>query len=197
RQYRSGETIPLRVDELLRVVAGVVAHRVWHEDGAEGLVGLWGPGHLLAGHPDDACYLSIRAHTEAVVEVSRAASQDWRPAGDTLERLLERIRCLEAWSAMQSRQNMEQRLLGVLTLLAEQFGEERAEGTVIDVRVTHAQLAAAIGANRATVTRLLGPLRRRGRISTIAAENGERFCLPRWRGAAGNGEPPLARTRPL
>ncbi|MEM9553518.1 MAG: Crp/Fnr family transcriptional regulator [Acidobacteriota bacterium] len=169
----AGDAIPLRADETLRVVSGVVAQIVWHEDGSEGLIGLWGPGHLLAGHPEDECGLALRAHTDAEVEIDRLGR-----GGDEGERLLERVRHLEAWSSVQSRQNMQQRLLGVLTLLAEQFGSECADGTLIDVRITHAQLAAAIGANRATVTRLLGPLRRRGEVLTVHAQVGERFCLP-------------------
>ena len=77
------------------------------------------------------------------------------------------------------------RLLGVLALLAEQFGEACSEGTLIDVRITHAQLAAAIGATRATVTRLLGPLRRNGLVLTVQSAAGERFCLPQWQGGHG------------
>lgn len=172
--YRAGDTIDLRADETLRVIEGVVAQVAWHEDGTEGLVGLWGPEHLLTGHPEDACFLSFRAQTEAWVEIDPLT-----PDGDAFERLLERTRRLEAWSSVQSRQSMQQRLLGVLALLAEQFGEPCVEGTRIDVRITHAQLASAIGATRATVTRLLGPLRRRGLVQTVTVDEGERFCLPR------------------
>ncbi|MDA8015996.1 MAG: Crp/Fnr family transcriptional regulator [Thermoanaerobaculia bacterium] len=175
RHYRSGEAIPLRVDEMLSIVDGIVAQVVWHEDGGEGLVGLWGVGHLFSGHPEDDFAVTLRAHTDVVVEI------DLLDAGvDAFERLLARVRHLEAWSSVQSRQNMQQRLLGVLSLLAEQFGEACSEGTLIDVRITHAQLAAAIGATRATVTRLLGPMRRKGLVSTVQSAAGERFCLPQW-----------------
>lgn len=171
--YRAGDTIDLRADEMLRITEGVVAQVVWHEDGNEGLVGLWGTGHLLSGHPEDACCLALRAQSDVWVEIEPLSA-----AGDAFERLLERTRRLEAWSSVQSRQSMEQRLLGVLGLLAEQFGTPVAEGTLIDVRITHAQLAAAIGAGRATVTRLLGPLRRRNQVQTVTVDEGERLCLP-------------------
>ena len=180
RHYRAGETIPLRVDEMLCIIDGVLAQVAWHEDGAEGLVGLWGAGHLLSGHPEDDCGVALRAHTDAVVEVDRLSAD-----GDAFERLLVRVRRLEAWSSVQSRQSMQQRLLGVLALLAAQFGEACSEGTLIDVRITHAQLAAAIGATRATVTRLLGPLRRNGLVLTVQSAAGERFCLPQWQGGHG------------
>ncbi len=180
RHYRAGDAIPLSADEMLGVIDGVVAQVVWHEDGGEGLVGLWGTGHLLSGHPEDDFGVALRAHTDAVVEVDRLGA-----GVDTFERLLARVRRLEAWSSVHSRQNMQQRLLGVLALLAEQFGEACSEGTLIDVRITHAQLAAAIGATRATVTRLLGPLRRSGLVLTVQSAAGERFCLPQWRSGHG------------
>ncbi|MEO1369321.1 MAG: Crp/Fnr family transcriptional regulator, partial [Acidobacteriota bacterium] len=177
RSYRAGETIPLSVWEVLAVKEGVVAQITWHGDGGEGLVGLWGPGHLLTGHPADACGLALRAHSDAVVDLVRLDALE-RGGAASIESLLARVRGLEAWSSVQSRQNMQERLLGILTLLAEQFGVARAQGTLIDVRITHAQLAAAIGATRATVTRLLGPLRRQGLVLTVTSSEGERFCLP-------------------
>ncbi len=180
RHYRAGEAIPLRVDEMLDIIDGVVAQVVWHEDGAEGLIGLWGAGHLLSGHPEDDCGVGLRAHTDAVVEVDRLSA-----GSDAFERMLARIRQLEAWSSAQSRQSMQERLLGVLALLAEQFGEACSEGTLIDVRITHAQLATAIGATRATVTRLLGSMRRNGLVLTVPSAAGERFCLTQWQGGHG------------
>ncbi len=179
QQHRAGDVIPLRLGEMLRVLEGVVAQVAWHEEGSEGLVGLWGPDHLLTGHPEDACGLAFRAHTDAVVEIGRPVQ-----TRVTFESLLERVRRHEAWSSVQSRQNMQERLLGILALLAEQFGNPCTEGIRIDLRITHAQLAAAIGATRATVTRLLGPLKRRGQVLMVATEQGERLCLPHAAGKA-------------
>lgn len=172
--YRGGDPINLRPDEMMRIVDGVVAQIVWREDGSEGLVGLWGPGHLLCGHPEDACCLELRAQTDIRADVAPLSSE-----GDAFEKLLERTRRLEAWSSVQSRHSMQQRLSGVLGLLAEQFGTPCSEGTRIDVRMTHAQLASAIGATRATVTRLLGSLRREDLLRTVTFDGGERYCLPK------------------
>ena len=78
---------------------------------------------------------------------------------------------------MQSRPSVEQRLLGILHWIAEQFGRPDVDGTLIEIRVTHAQLAAAIGATRATVTRVLGTLRRRRVVATKSTPDGERLLL--------------------
>ena len=53
--YRTGERTLLDPESALEVLEGVVALTVIHEDGAEVLLGLYGPGQVLAGHPEDAC----------------------------------------------------------------------------------------------------------------------------------------------
>lgn len=178
RRFRPGDAIALAEDELLLVSEGVVAQFALHEDGVESLLGLWGPDQILSGHPEDACCLSLRAHTAVTVEIGRWSELSRRR--EVIERLWQRLLRLEAWSSMQSRQNIELRLLGILSLLAEQFGRPHAEGILVDVKVTHAQLAAAIGATRATVTRVLGVLRRRGALHNVGRGGGERFCLAGW-----------------
>jgi hypothetical protein len=175
--YAAGSPIPLQDDSVLTVVQGVIAQYALHEDGAEVLLGLWGAGEHVPGHPSDACCLEIRAHTEATVRL-----RSWREARadpDLVAGFRRRLCRMEAWSSMQARPSMEQRLSGILSLLAEQFGVPDGPGTRIELRLTHVQLASAIGANRATVTRLLGSLRRRGEVSTVGCHAQERFL---WRG---------------
>jgi hypothetical protein len=62
-------------------------------------------------------------------------------------------------------------------LLAEQFGRPHPQGSLVNVRLTHAQLATAVGATRGTVTRTLNDLRAREALSVVATPEGERFCL--------------------
>lgn len=84
---------------------------------------------------------------------------------------------MEAWAAMQARPHLDQRIMGLLALLAEQFGEAHASGHLVNVRITHAQLAAAVGATRTTITRTLGNLRTRGELVQVGKGEAERFCL--------------------
>jgi CRP-like cAMP-binding protein len=178
RRYRTGERIFLDADSTLEVEAGVVALTVIDDDGAEALLGLYGPGQVLAGHPEDTCCIELRAHAEARVRILPWPESVELPA--FAERLRERLWHMEAWAAMQARPQIEQRLLGILSLLAEQFGRVTPEGTVIDVRITHAQLAAAVGATRATVSRWVGLLRRRGSLAVTGSGGGKRYRLPHW-----------------
>jgi CRP-like cAMP-binding protein len=175
RHYRAGDAVLLHADEILEIEAGVLAQVALHRDGKDVLLGLFGPGHLVLGHPDDECALHLTAQSNLTVRVRAwsEASRDPR----VIERLATRVRQMEAWAAMQARPYLDQRLLGILNLLAEQFGVAHPHGTLINVRVTHAQLASAIGATRTTVTRLLGDLRTRGLLTNATLTDGERFCL--------------------
>jgi CRP-like cAMP-binding protein len=184
RRYGRDTTIGLERDAVLEVREGVVALSVIHPDGTEVLLGLYGPGQILIGHPEDSCFLHLIAHTEVTATV-RPWAEAARGAAFP-EQLLARLRAMEAWSAMQARQGVEQRVLGVLSLLAEQFGVRRGAWTTIEIRITHAQLAAAVGAGRTTVTRILGDLRARGLLASTGAGAGERFQVREW-GRANHG----------
>ncbi len=176
RRYKAGEEIPLGPDSVLEVVSGVVALTVLHEDGAEVLLGLFGSGQMLAGHPREALCLQLHALAETTVWVQPWAKAVLQP-GFT-DRLRDQLWRLESWAAMQARPSLEQRLLGLLSLLAGQFGRPTSQGVRIEVGITHHQLAQAVGATRSTVTRLLGRLRRRGLLIAVRHGRGERYCLP-------------------
>lgn len=175
RRYLRGTLIPTMPEQLLQIQAGIVAQMVIHTDGTEVLLGLHGAGQLLIPHPADSCFLHLQAQTEVlIVPISWQEACQWP---DLPEKLRARLWQQEAWAAMQARPAYEDRLLGILSLLAEQFGIATDDGILVDLRITHQQLAGAIGATRSTVTRLLSTLRRRNLLTTIGAGSQERFCL--------------------
>jgi len=175
RHYRRGQIILFDDDVLLEVKRGVIRLTVVHEDGAEVLLGIHGPGEVCVAHANDGCNVQLIAHTAATVVVRRWDAP--AAANPLAERLRERVLQLEAWAAMQARPYLDQKLVGILSLLAGQFGRPHPLGTIIDLRITHAELASAVGASRPTVTRLLGELRGRGLLTWLGKGAGERICL--------------------
>ncbi|MGH8885563.1 MAG: Crp/Fnr family transcriptional regulator [Egibacteraceae bacterium] len=174
RKLRRGTRIILSEDAVLDVKEGVVASAVLFEDGTEVLLGLFGSGQTVLGRADKHP-IEIIAQTDATV-----ALRTWEDAirqPGFYGHLRERLRKVELWGAIQGQRHLDQRLLGTLSLLAEQFGIQEDKHIRIDIRITHAQLASAIGATRATVTRLLGELRRRGLLQCGGTGNEERFYL--------------------
>jgi hypothetical protein len=59
---------------------------------------------------------------------------------------------------------VEDRLLGMLWLLAESWGKVTSAGTVLPLHFTHESLGAMVGARRPTVTLALGELADRGAV---------------------------------
>jgi hypothetical protein len=175
RHIRRGDPVFLEPDSVLIIHEGVLATMMIHGDGAEVLLGLTGAGQILVAHPDDECFIQVLAHTPAVVSF-----QSWVQAAvepGFAEKLRARLQRMEAWAAMQARPYLDQRVLGILSLLAEQFGVLHPDGTLIDLRLTHAQLATTVGATRTTITRVLGELRAAGKLSSDGIGQGERFIL--------------------
>jgi hypothetical protein len=163
---------------VLEVQQGIIAQTMVHQDGTEVLLGLCGPKHLVVPHPADTCYIQLISHTDSLVSI-----QHWERAyrdADFPIKLRARLRQMEAWAAMQARPHLDQRVLGILSLLAEQFGVETDQGRMIDIRITHIQLASAVGATRTTITRTVGDLRKQGVLSLVGTADGERYCLTRW-----------------
>lgn len=176
RRHRSGEPVVASLGQGVEVRDGVVSLRGLHEDGQEVLLGLFGPGHLLVPSAELAGPRRVLAHTDTTIRV-----RPWRDlAADpaSVERLQQRARLLELWLSAQGHPSVDRRLLAVLAILADEFGSPVDEGLLIDVRLTHADLASAISADRTTVTRALAQLVRRRRVILVGTGPSRRYCLP-------------------
>ncbi len=136
---------------MLEIHEGVAALTAAHHDGTEVLLGLVGPGEFLIQQPIDLCHVSAVALTDL-----RMVATPWDELALSpgfASQLRAQLLRMEGWTAMQAHPYVDRRILGILTLLGERF--ERPPGLVVDVRLTHVQLASAVGAARATVTGLL------------------------------------------
>jgi hypothetical protein len=178
RHYQRGDVILLEAETVLEVHRGIIAQTMIYQDGAEVLLGLCGPSQLLVPHPADNCYIQLISHTDSLVTIKSWEQKARDP--DFAEKMRARLQQMEAWAAIQARPRLDQRVLGILSLLAEQFGVPLEEGQLVDVRITHSQLASAVGATRTTITRTLGDLRRQGILSLVQTHDGERYCLQEW-----------------
>jgi len=65
-------------------------------------------------------------------------------------------------------ENVEKRLRYTLIRLANEYGRNVDEGTMINLRLTHEELAELIGARRSTVTSLIKKLSREGFLKVIS-----------------------------
>jgi CRP-like cAMP-binding protein len=109
-----------------------------------------------------------------------------------MQRLLVRSRILSMQSAINSIPRIEERLEITLWHLGYRFGRVTPDGILLDLPITHSQLAEIVSAQRPSVTIALSRLRQQGNVSLTARH---RWLLrgeppPRLAASAGSAADP-------
>lgn len=176
--YKSGQAIRMLPDEILVVCRGVVQLGTLYDSGDEALLGLACPSMpfglpLACIRPYQAAALTdvdLMRLTLAEVEQSPVLSQS------IFRHLTRRLQQTEAILAMVGYRRVEDRLRHLLLLLKQEVGQSTSTGsTRLSVRLTHQQLANAIGTTRVTVTRLLSQLQEEG---WLVVDHSRHIVLP-------------------
>ena len=151
--------LPLKQDCLWQIATGVVRTLTWLENGNLVNLGLWGPGDIVGRALSNADPLQIECLTP--VEVTMLPASNWHQATEAL--ILHIQRSGELIEILHCRQ-AEVSLLRLFAWLAKRFGQEVEKGKLIDLRLTHQDLAELVGLTRVTVTRLLNDFEKQGMI---------------------------------
>jgi CRP-like cAMP-binding protein len=165
--YRSGQPIRMLSDEILVVCRGVVLLGTLYDNGDEALLGL-----ACSSMPFGLPLSLIRPYQAvALTDVDlmrlRLSEVEQSPmlAQGIFRHLVRRVQQAEAVLATVGYRRVEERLRHFLVLLKQEVGQPIANGeTRLSIRLTHQQLANAIGTTRVTVTRLLSQLQEEGWI---------------------------------
>ncbi len=166
--YGAGRTIPLRTNEVLIVCRGIVQLYTIQQDGSETLLGLAGPS-MPIGLPltiVDPYWATALTDVDVLpLSLAEVESSPILMAG-ICRHLMLRLQQSEAWLAIAGKRLVTDRLRQLLLLIAQEFGQVETCGVRIPVRLTHHQLATAIGTTRVTVTRLLKDFKHEGWLQT-------------------------------
>lgn len=165
--YAKGEEIPLVSQGVWQVCQGLVQLSTLCQNGEEVWLGWAEPStffgqwfSLLRSYQAIAlCDVQLTWFSLAEINASPRLSQI------VLPQLVRRIQQTEALLAISGQRRVEDRLQHLLMLMKQQIGQPVAEGTRIEMRITHQNLANAIGTTRVTVTRLLSKLKSEGLIT--------------------------------
>ncbi|MGD1859956.1 MAG: Crp/Fnr family transcriptional regulator [Leptolyngbyaceae cyanobacterium] len=166
--YPTGRTIPLRVNEVLIVCRGVVQLYTIQQDGSETFLGMAGPS-MPIGLPltmVDPYWATALTDVDVLpLSMAEVESSPLLMAG-IYRHLVLRLQQSEAWLAIAGKRLVADRLRQLLLLIAQEFGQVELCGVRIPVRLTHHQLATAIGTTRVTVTRLVKDFKNEGWLQT-------------------------------
>jgi len=160
----AGSGVPLLRDHIWLVVRGMVKLTALTIHGDEMVLGLAGAnepfGDPLAGV--EAYSALALADSDLLCLPMREIHGDPALAVAMLQAVSQRYRQSQSLLGLMGLRRVEERLRGFLELLASEYGQPCAEGLRLNVRLTHQELASALGTTRVTVTRVLGVLREEG-----------------------------------
>jgi CRP-like cAMP-binding protein len=122
-------------------------------------LGLWGPGDVV-GRPL-SCLDPYQIECLTAVEAEMLPNSVWN---QMLNAILLHAQQEEEFLKIVHCQSIEQRLLQFLAWLGQKFGHDSQEGQIIQLRLTHQEIAETLNTSRVTVTRLLNQLEQQGII---------------------------------
>lgn len=185
RKYRKGTVLFVQGEEgerCFEIVSGTVKISAYHEDGREALLAVLGPGDILgelalfdqaprsadATALEDSEVLSIdaRALDEAIHAHPDIALAMLRVLGIRLRQANESFQDIAFF-------DVPGRVARRLADLADTYGTEHAEGTMIDIALSQEALAQMVGATRESVNKALALLKRRGLVD----RTGKRYVI--------------------
>lgn len=157
-KFARRDFLPTR-DALWQIKTGVVRTQTVLEDGNSITLGLWGTGDIVGKVLCNANPYQIECIT--TVEATLIPAHRWHELTDAM--ILHIQRSVELMEILHYRQ-AESSVLHLLAWLAKRFGQEVDQGRLIDLRLTHQDIADILGLTRVTVSRLIGNLEKQGMI---------------------------------
>ena len=153
------DLIPLKENILWRIERGAVRTVTWSEQGTLITLGYWGIGDIVGQPLSRIIPYQIECLTS--VETSILPSQLWH---QILDSMLLHIQQSEELLSIIHRKPVSLRLWQFLIWLSQKFGRDVDRGILIDIGVTHQEIAEVINTTRVSVTRLLQQFEEEGRL---------------------------------
>lgn len=152
------DLMPAIADHLWQIQQGFVRTLTWDEDGTVITLGLWGVGDLVGRS------LSRLQPYQLECLTAVAACPMALPLSQADQLLFSHVQQMEQLLCMLQCKSVERRLWQLLQWLAQRFGCHTEQGWLINLPLTHQEMAETIGTTRVTITRLLNQFEHDGRL---------------------------------
>jgi CRP-like cAMP-binding protein len=161
-QFTARSVLPQKQDKLWRIESGVVRVVTWLESGTVVTLGLWGPGDMVGKALSKADPYQVECLT--AVEATLFPLDAWQGRAETL---LSQVQQTEELLIIRSYRRADVMLVKLLSWLGNRFGRAVDQGKLIDLRLTHQDIAELLGTTRVTITRLFSQLEQQGLIERL------------------------------
>ncbi len=149
RVFDRTDQLPGQSDVLWEIQRGIVRTQTWTEDGKVISLGYWGAGDVV-GKPLAAIDpYEMFCMTPVIVRLLDKHHESALPF------LYQHVKTLQELVWIMGQNSVTESLWSLLLWLFEKFGYTVQEGYLIDIRLTHQDIAELAGTTRVTVTRLL------------------------------------------
>jgi CRP-like cAMP-binding protein len=162
KHFTRRSLLPVKKNAVWRIESGFVITYTYLEDGTIVALGLWGPGDVVG-----EVLSKMKPYRMECLTTVKATVLPVDDLHQFTETLLYHIQQAEELMVIRSHKKVETMLIQLLGWLSKKFGSEVEQGRLIDMRLTHEDLAALISSTRVTITRLLGQLEQEGLIDRL------------------------------
>ncbi len=179
----AGSAVPLLKNTIWLVVRGMVKLEAVTIHGDPLLLGLAGPNEPFGEPLTNVQAYEAFTLTDSDLLCLSCAEIEQSPhlAMAVMQAVISRHRQAETLLSLLGLRRVEDRVRGLLELLAQDYGQACEEGLRLNLRLTHQELASALSTTRVTVTRVIGLLRDEGWLQIDAQRHLVISHLPRRR----------------
>ena len=160
RTFNCRQTIPTTKDNLWLLQKGAVKTFTWNLEGKIVTLGYWGDGDVIGQPLSKADPYEVQCLTTV-----QAICIPWYQSNKLANEISSCFRQTEELLCIIRTEKIYQRIYKILVWLANKFGRQVTQGKLIELPITHQELAEIIGTTRVTVTRLINQLEQDGMIS--------------------------------
>lgn len=155
--YLRRSFLPSRKDGFWQIQSGVVRTFSWLDDGTVVVFGLWGRGNIISPLLSKGHSFKMECLTDVKITYLSLHQQT-----EINQALISQTQEIQHLMTIKHYRPVNEALMQLLRWLGNKFGEENENGILIDLRLTHQEIAEIIGTTRVTVTRLLSLFEKTG-----------------------------------
>lgn len=159
RTFERRQLIPQQEQVLWKIQRGSVRALTWDENGVYTTLGYWGVGDIVG-----YSLSRIQPYQLECISGVELASVDAENLHENLDQLLSRIQRIEELVSIVNSKRVSTRIWQFLIWLSDKFGRDLQEGKLIDLHITHQEIADVLNTTRVTVTRVLRDLEEQGKL---------------------------------
>lgn len=157
--FLTGDDLPREINSLWIIFQGVVKTYTYSHGGTPITLGFWGKGDFVG-----SALTSLEPYAIKCLSEVRAIAVSEQNRDNIAAQLLYHAQQTQQLTYISRNTRIAQRLWLLLEWLGNKFGRTISQGNLIDVKLTHRELAEAIGTTRITVTKILNQFEREGLI---------------------------------